>query len=98
MGEIEIRRMNGDDEAWSCADLMATTDPWITLGRGREQTYSQVTHSLAETSVAVADGEIVGVVVVVTEVPLINGYIAALAVKKGHRNRGIGARLLAHAE
>ena len=98
MREIEIRRINGDDEAWMCAEIMAATDPWITLGRRREQTYAQITRSFAETSCAVADGKIVGVIVVAMELPLIKGYIMALAVAAGFRDRGIGSRLLAYAE
>jgi len=96
--DVQIRRLHGDDEAWVCADIMAATDPWITLGRRREHTYAQVTRPLVETSVAVAAGEIVGVIIVAMELPLIKGYIMALAVADGSRDRGIGSRLLAFAE
>ena len=88
-----------DNEAWDCADLMASTEPWITLQRTREHTHRAVSNPHFESYVAVAsDEQIVGVVTIAVEVPLIKGYIAALAVKQSHRNQGIGAQLLAHAE
>ena len=96
--EITLRRMNGDDEAWKCADIMSTTEPWITLGTTRLTAYRNASNPQGETYVAAARDEIVGVVIVAMTVPLIKGYINALAVKDGWRNRGIGGRLLAFAE
>ena len=95
---LQIRRMT-ENEAWQCADLMASTEPWITLQRTREHTHHTVTNPHFETYVAVmSDENIAGVVSIAMEAPLIRGYIVALAVKQGHRNEGIGAALLAHAE
>ena len=72
---------------------MASTDPWITYGRTRENTFATVSNPQAESYAAVAaDGEIVGVVIVAMRVPLISGYVCGLAVKPSHRNRGIGTR------
>jgi ribosomal-protein-alanine N-acetyltransferase len=96
--DLQIRLVNGQDEAWACADIMASTDPWMTLGRSRENTFGTVTHPLAETYVAVNDQQIVGVVIVVLKIPLIRGYIMGLAVHADHRNRGIGSKLMAFAE
>ena len=97
--QIVIRRLEGDAEAWACADIMASTDPWRTLERDRAHTHGTITNPQHEAYVAVsAGGEVAGVVVVMLTRSLINGYIAALAVKAEHRNRGIGRKLLAFAE
>ena len=97
--EIHIRRLDNEAEGWACADIMASTDPWLTLGRDREHTHRTVTNPQHEAYIAVGkDGEIAGLAVIMLARSLINGYIAALAVKAEHRNCGIGRRLLDFAE
>src|SRR5687767_8064907 len=100
MSETTIRRVADEAEAWACADIMATTDPWLTYGRTRDNTFLTVWNPQAESYAAVTGGggEIVGVVVIALRVPLIKGYVCGLAVKPAHRNRGIGSQLLRHAE
>ena len=99
MNDITIRRVTSEEDAWACADIMASTDPWITYGRTRDNTFKTVFNPQAESYAAVMpSGEIVGVVVIALRVPLISGYVCGLAVKPAHRNRGIGSALLRHAE
>src|SRR5688572_33284536 len=95
MNDITLRRVTSDDDARAAADIMASTDPWLTYGRTRENTFVTASNPDAESYAAVAaDGEIVGVVVLALRVPLIKGYVGGLAVKPTHRNRGIGTALL----
>ena len=96
--DVLIRALRDDSEAQNCADLMASTDPWITLGRTREDTYQVVTNPAAHTFAADIDGRIAAVVVIAQNVPLLGGYIMTLAVAPAYRNCGIGKRLLAFAE
>src|SRR5688572_19504975 len=106
--DIQIRLITGDDPACrAAADIMASAEPWITYGRNRDHTYATVSNPQAESYAAVTagggggvdrGGEVVGVAVLAIKVPLISGYIAGLAVKPSHRNRGIGTRLLKFAE
>jgi ribosomal protein S18 acetylase RimI-like enzyme len=96
--ELIIRLIDRDKEGWECADIMASTDPWITHGATREKTIRPVTSPHFETYVAVANGEIAGVIILAIAVPLIRGYIAGLAIKPAWRNRGIGTRLIQFAE
>ena len=96
--DVIIRRIQGDAEAWACADMMAATEPWLSYGRTRDNTFFTVSNPQAESYAAFAGDEIVGVVVVALLIPLIRGYIAGLVVKPTFRNRGIGTRLLHVAE
>jgi ribosomal-protein-alanine N-acetyltransferase len=98
--DITIRAINGEKETWTCAEIMASTDPWLRYGRSRETNYTTLTAPGVETYVAVAPpGEgIVGVVALALRIPLIRGYILALAVAPDSRNHGIGTQLLRHAE
>ena len=96
--ELTIRRYETEAEARAAAQIMADTDPWITLGRNAEQTYRNVTWPQQESYVALIAGEVVGIVIVALPIPVVKGYISGLAVKPQFRNRGIGAALLKFAE
>ena len=93
-----IRAMTGPDEARACATIMASTDPWKRLGRDFEHTLRTVTNANSEVYVAVDGARVVGLAIIVMNIPLIRGYINALAVHADHRNRGVGATLLKFAE
>jgi ribosomal protein S18 acetylase RimI-like enzyme len=96
--DVPIRALASDQVAWTCADLMASTDPWITLQRTRDDTFKVVTNPAAHTFAVDIDGRIAGLVVIAQNVPLLGGYIMTLAVAPAYRNCGIGKRLLAFAE
>jgi len=98
IANVEIRLLNGDAEADAAAHLMADTEPWVTLGRTFEHTRKTVGHKEFEIYVAILDRRVVGVILLAIPIPLIKGYIAALAVHADCRNRGIGAQLLRFAE
>ena len=99
MAMMTIRQVEGEAEARACAEIMATTDPWLRYGRSRDNTFGTVTYPNAESYAAIGDeGEVLGVVILILRVPLIRGYVMGLAVKESHRGRGIGTKLLKHAE
>lgn len=97
---IQIRQINREarSETESAARLMSETEPWITLGRKFENTLATVTNPHFEVYIATLGEEVVGVIILAINVPLIRGYVGGLAVHKDHRNRGVGTKLMRFAE
>jgi len=98
MSEFFIRLISSDDEARAGAEIMASTDPWLRLGRTFEHTYRTVSNPTFERCVAIVGGKVARIVLLAINLPLINGYVAALAVGAEFRNAGVGSKLLRFAE
>jgi ribosomal protein S18 acetylase RimI-like enzyme len=94
---VQIRPLGHIDEARACADLMAHSEPWITLRRSCEDSLKILCDPEREVYVAVAGDELVGFTILVMKGAFV-GYIQSVAVWPEWRNRGIGSRLLAFAE
>ncbi|GEM_PF-2820578 len=95
--DIKIREVKNKSEARICAQIMATSEPWITLQRSYNESLQIVTDPRREIYVAVAKSEIIGFIILQME-GTFTGYIQTVAVKDGWRSRGIGSQLLAFAE
>ena len=77
---------------------MATTEPWLTFGRGFEESYALIRDPNREVYVALDDASrIAGFAVLVMQGAFV-GYIQSLAVRDGCRSRGIGTALMEFAE
>jgi len=97
-----IRPLATDAEAWACAELMASSDPWRRLGRTLEQSYAIVRDPAREVYVALepsasSDPRVAGFIVVIMQGVFI-GYIQSVAVRADCRGRGLGSALIALAE
>jgi ribosomal protein S18 acetylase RimI-like enzyme len=98
--DVDIRPLadSADDaEARACATIMATTDPWLTLGRTFDRCLATVRDTQLERYVAVWDGEVVGFVLLSMRGSF-TGYIKSVAVREDWRSKGVGRKLLAFAE
>ena len=97
----DIRRLMpapaDEREARACAEIMATSEPWITLGRGFEHSLALVRDVSREVYVATIDGEVAGFVILVLRGAFV-GYIQTIAVREDCRGRGLGSQLMAFAE
>jgi ribosomal protein S18 acetylase RimI-like enzyme len=93
----EIRPLVDDAEAQECATIMATSDPWITLGRTFDRCLEAARDTALERYVALSGGEIVGFVLLSMRGSFV-GYIKSIAVREDWRGRGLGSALLAFAE
>ncbi len=98
-----IQPLSTDAEAWACAELMASSDPWRRLGRTLDQSYRIVRDPAREVYVALepsaAGGgqRVAGFIVVIMQGAFV-GYIQSVAVRDDCRGRGLGSALIAVAE
>jgi ribosomal protein S18 acetylase RimI-like enzyme len=89
-----IRRLGGDDEARRCAEMMSSSEPWITLGRGFDATLKVVRNPDREVYV---DDALRGFIILNMKGPFA-GYIQTICVAPDARSTGLGSELIAFAE
>jgi ribosomal protein S18 acetylase RimI-like enzyme len=94
---IEIRKPQHADELRTCAQLMATSEPWITLRRTYEESLKILGDPSREVYVAVKEREVVGFIILNMNGPFI-GYIQTVCITPAWRSKGIGSQLLQFAE
>ena len=94
---ITIRELRGDSEAHECAQLMSTSEPWITLRRDYDLCVRMLTDPKREVYVALLKEEIAGFMILQMRGPFI-GFIQTVGVKPEWRNKGIGSKLVQFAE
>ena len=94
---VDIRPLEDEAQARACAEIMATSEPWITLGRTFDRSLETVRDSSLERYVATSDGAVVGFILLSMQ-GAFTGYIKTVAVRADWRGRGLGSRLLAFAE
>jgi ribosomal-protein-alanine N-acetyltransferase len=95
--DLTIRPLEGAAERDWCAQLMVSSEPWLTLGRTVEQARRLIQDPSREVYLAAEGAEAVGFLVLTLTGPL-PGYIQTVAVSPEHRGRGVGGQLLAFAE
>jgi ribosomal-protein-alanine N-acetyltransferase len=86
-----------DDYEWS-ARMMASTEPWITLGRNLAECRQALLGSGSEVFVARDKERPAGFILLVPYGLAGSPYIASIAVAPEARGQGFGARLLRFAE
>jgi ribosomal protein S18 acetylase RimI-like enzyme len=96
---IHIAAAASDEPAW-CAKLMASSEPWITLGRDFASCSAALTRPGSELYVARAgeNGPQAGFILVAPRGLAGSPYIASLGVAAEMRGQGIGSQLLDFAE
>lgn len=95
--ELQLRRLEGDDEARACAAIMATSEPWVTLGRDYDASLAVVRDPDREVWVAVAAGRVIGFIVLAMRGGF-PGYIQSIGVDEAWRSRRVGRALLSRVE
>ncbi len=77
--------------------MMAGSEPWITLGRGYEESLALLQDATREVYVAFDGGRVIGFVILNMAGAFV-GYIQTICVGEADRSRGIGTRLMRFAE
>jgi ribosomal protein S18 acetylase RimI-like enzyme len=94
---LDIHLLTTDAEARLAAETMATSEPWLTLGRGFEESLALLHDPTREVYVA-CDGDALRGFLILSLKGALSGYIQTVAVTADARGRGIGSRLVAFAE
>jgi ribosomal protein S18 acetylase RimI-like enzyme len=94
---VRVRPLSGDAEAAACARIMATSEPWLTLGRGLAASLAVVRDPTREVYVAASGGEVIGFLILNMRGAFV-GYIQTVALREDWRGRGLGSQLIALAE
>jgi ribosomal protein S18 acetylase RimI-like enzyme len=92
-----VRPLADAAEAAECARLMASSEPWLTLGRGYEECLAVVSDPAKEVYVLPDAAGLAGFVVVDMR-GVLRGYIQSICVASDRRGRGVGTELLGWAE
>jgi ribosomal protein S18 acetylase RimI-like enzyme len=93
-----IRPLSSDEEAEACARMMASSEPWRTLGRTYDACLERMRDETKERYVAVGeDGRALGFIVLNMQGAFV-GYIQTVCVAAETRGQGLGARLVRFAE
>ena len=71
MNDLVIRSLQTAAEARSCAEFMAGSEPWLTLGFTADQVFQRLTDPTREVHVATLDQQIIGVLVLVATIGVI---------------------------
>lgn len=92
-----IRPVAGEDEIKTCARMMASSEPWVTLQRDYETAVVNLSMPSKEIYVATIADQIAGFIVLNMQGAL-TGYLQTICVAPDYRSKGIGRRLIAFAE
>ncbi len=94
---LVIRKIADQDEIEFCANLRATSEPWVTLQRDYQAAINSITAADHEVYVAVDDKKIAGFAVLCMEGTLA-GFIVTLCIAPEYQGQGIGSSLLDFSE
>jgi ribosomal protein S18 acetylase RimI-like enzyme len=97
MSGIEIGEATAEERLW-CARLMASSEPWITLGRGEDACRAASVDPDYVVLIARSGGVPLGFARLHPRGALGSPYLASIAVDASARSRGVGAALLDAAE
>jgi ribosomal protein S18 acetylase RimI-like enzyme len=95
--DSDVRPLDAGAEALACAQLMVTSDPWITLGLSRDTALAVLTDPARE-AYKILDEQGVAGFAVLDMRGLTRGYIQILCVRPDRRRQGLGSRLIRWSE
>lgn len=94
---LDFDRLTSSDDADWAAQLMGTSEPWVTLGRSVDSSRASITDPTRETYIARVSGERVGFVVLCLTGAFV-GYLQSIYVAPSWRGRGVGSALIDFSE
>jgi RimJ/RimL family protein N-acetyltransferase len=94
---LKIEHLHGQRDIDACAEIMATSEPWITLQRTVE-TLRPVLGDPAKEVHLVRDAQGIAAFVILDMRGALGGYVQTIAVRADRRSSGLGAAILSAVE
>jgi [ribosomal protein S18]-alanine N-acetyltransferase len=94
---LSIDRLESEGDARACARLMASSEPWVTLGRTYDASLSIVQDTTREVYIARDDHGLAGFLIVCMTGAFV-GYIQTICIHPDRRGQGLGSTLVQFAE
>ena len=95
--KLNIRRISTEEEKTACADIMAGSEPWTTLGIYMDHIMDILRNPLHEVFAAYVKEEIVGTMVIHTK-GAFPAYLKSIAIKPSWRDQNVGEQMMDHIE
>ena len=80
-----------------CANMMSTSEPWITLGRSHQECISIFKNPALDTYVAYQENKVIGFAILSMSGQF-TGYIKSLLIHPAFQNQGFGKSFLSYLE
>lgn len=97
MNDIQIIPATDSDKQWA-AELMASSEPWVTLGRTLETCKTNTFDPISHVFVAWRDQQRCGMIILQDKGVAGSPYVKSIAIAPEFRSHGIGQELLQFAE
>ena len=91
--KLKIVRISTEREKTACAEIMAGSETWITLGIPMDEIMKTLNAPLQDVYAAYVEDEIVGTMVIHTG-GAFSGYLKSIAVKPGWRNQELDEKMM----
>jgi [ribosomal protein S18]-alanine N-acetyltransferase len=95
--ELSIYRTKDENDFRRCAEIMAGTDPWITLGMDFEQCLKAFEGDFREVYIAWYGSDLAGYVILQV-CGTFSGYIQSICMSENYRGKGFGTSLIEFCE
>jgi [ribosomal protein S18]-alanine N-acetyltransferase len=92
-----FQQMLEEADKKAAAQLMASNDPWVTLGRTYEKCLATIRNPLAEAYVAKVDDVVMGLAIIQLKGALV-GYIQTLLIAEEYRGHTLGHQMITYLE
>jgi [ribosomal protein S18]-alanine N-acetyltransferase len=93
-----ITRLSSEADARACARMMASSEPWLTLGRSYESSLAIIQDPSREVFVMRDETAKLGGFLILCMVGAFVGYIQTVCIAPDRRGQGLGSRLVDFAE
>lgn len=97
MSTITIRSLSTAEDIDICAQMMAQSEPWLTLRRDYKASHRTISDPVKEVYLATVEKTITGFIII-NMVGAFTGYIQSVCVAAEWRGRGIGTKLIRYVE